>query len=184
MPNQSNTIPRSTLTISFNLTHKCTLFSASSTPTPLNIIGTLKHPLSGVCHAVRSREWLIPNRKGVRSTQRNVFAAELSAASDDSGSSSDSGGQNQDKDDNSIDAIEAAGLPRLVCLKYGAGVEATASLRREASFYSKELAPLMGIAVPQFYGLFTGGTMAAPIACLLMELCASTATLRCANEFA
>ncbi|KAH9980950.1 hypothetical protein BGW80DRAFT_1267371 [Lactifluus volemus] len=64
------------------------------------------------------------------------------------------------------------------------GVEATASLRREASFYSKELAPLVGIAVPQFYGLFTGGTMAAPIACLLMELCASTATLRCADEFA
>jgi hypothetical protein len=186
MPNRSKTTPRSTLTISFSITHKCTLFSSSSTPTPLNIVGTLKHPLSGACHAVRSREWLGSNRTGICSTQRNVFAAELSTTVSDGSSSNSSDSQNQDEDNNNRvdDAIEAAGLPRLVCLKYAMGVEATASLRREASFYSKELAPLVGIAVPQFYGLFTGGTMAAPIACLLMELCASTATLRCADEFA
>ncbi|KAH9980957.1 hypothetical protein BGW80DRAFT_300924 [Lactifluus volemus] len=100
MPNRSKTTPRNTLTISFSLTHN--LFSASSTPTPLNIVGTLKHPLSGACHAVRSREWLGSNKTGICSTQRN----------------SDS--QNQDEDNNNRvdDAIEAAGLPRLVCLTY------------------------------------------------------------------
>jgi hypothetical protein len=183
MPSQGNMIPGSTLTIEFSPDRKCILFCR--TPTPMHIFATPKHPLSGVCHAVRRQAWRISRTAGVCSTQRNVFAAELSTIQNGGGSysssSSDSDSQDQDVSESGDEVIP--GLPRLVCLKYAAGVEAAAALRREALFYSRELAPLAGIAVPQTYGLFTGGTMAAPIACLLMDLCASTAGLKSTDEF-
>jgi len=141
----SITIPRSTLSIEFGLGRRFFLFTYSSTP--VHIAAALKHPLSGVCHTMRQ----FPRKFGTSgSTRRNVFAAELTITG------------------------SCSTIPPLVCLKYAAGTEAVADLRREWLFYCRELAELAGVAVPQTYGFFTGGTMAAPIACLIMELCLST----------
>ena len=93
------------------------------------------------------------------STRRNVFAAELAITG------------------------SCSALPPRVCLKYAAGVEAVAALRREELLYRHELAELAGVAVPQTHGFFTGGTMVAPIACLIMELCMSTEMLKSPDEF-
>jgi hypothetical protein len=172
-------IPRGTLSIEFSLERKCLLFAR--TETPIHITATLKRPLSGVCYAVRCRPWRTSRPAGISNTQRNVFEAELSTIPDSSCSGNSEGQDHGNGRDEVV--LSATGFPRSVCLKYAAGVEAVAALRREELFYRRELAPLAGIAVPQTYGLFTGGTMAAPIACLLMELCASTTTLKSANEF-
>jgi len=74
-------------------------------------------------------------------------------------------------------------LPSRVCLKYAAGVEVVAALRREDSLHRHDLAELAGVAVPQTYGFFTGGTMTAPIGCLIMELCMSTEMLKIPDNF-
>ncbi len=63
------------------------------------------------------------------------------------------------------------------------GVEEVAALRCEGILYSRDLAALADVAVPKTYGFFTGGTEAAPVACLVMGLCVSTEMLRSANEF-
>ncbi|KAI9446188.1 hypothetical protein H4582DRAFT_2052282 [Lactarius indigo] len=147
-------IPRSTLSIEFGLGRRCFLFSCS--PTPTHIAATLKHPLSGVSHTIRP---FVRKFGTGGSTRRNVFAAELAVT----------GG--------------CSALPPQVCLKYAAGVEAVAALRREELLYRRELAELAGVAVPRTYGFFTGGTMAAPIACLIMELCMSTEKLKNPSEF-
>jgi hypothetical protein len=183
MPRQNNMIPRGMLTIEFSPGQRCILFSR--TPTPMHITATLKHPLSGVCHALRSRERRVSRTAGVRSTQSNVFVAELSESAVPGSSNNECDSQYPDygASGDEVNRLPTTGLPRLVCLKYAAGVEAAAALRREELLYSRELAPLAGIAVPRTYGLFTGGTIAAPIACLLMELCASTVTLKNADEF-
>ena len=147
-------IPRSTLSIEFGLGRRCFLFSCS--PTPIYIAATLKHPLSGVCYTMQQ---FARNFRAGGGTRRNVFAADL--------------------------AITGNGptIPSRVCLKYAAGVEAVAALRREELLYRRDLAELAGVAVPHTYGFFTGGTMAAPIACLVMELCTSTEILKSPNEF-
>ncbi|KAH9001018.1 hypothetical protein EDB92DRAFT_1407 [Lactarius akahatsu] len=153
-PNSTIVIPRSTLSIEFGLGRRCFLFTCS--PTPIHIAATLKHPLSGVCYTIRPFVRKFGTGGG---TRRNVFAAELAVTGN------------------------CSALPPQVCLKYAAGVEAVAALRREELLYRRELAELAGVAVPQTYGFFTGGTMAAPIACLIMELCMSTEKLKNPSEF-
>lgn len=150
-------IPRSTLSIEFGLGRRCFLFSCS--PTPIHIAATLRHPLSGVCHTMQ--QFMRKSTGAGGGTQRNVFAAELAI----SGSCS------------------ASALPQQVCLKYAAGAEAVSALRREELLYRRDLAELAGVAVPQTYGFFTGGTMAVPIACLVTELCMSTEMLKSPDEF-
>src|SRR6266571_5185679 len=113
-------IPRSTLSIEFGLGRRCFLFSCS--PTPVHIAATLKHPLSGVCRPMRQ---FVRKFDTGGSTRRNVFAAALA-----------------------ITGSCSAPPPR-VCLKYAAGVEAVAALRREELLYPHELAGLAGVAVPQ-----------------------------------
>ena len=150
----SSVISRSTLSIEFGLGRRCFLFSCS--PTPIHISATLKHPLSGVCHTMQQ---FARNFSAGGSTQRNVFAADLAVTGD------------------------CPALPPRVCLKYAAGVETVAALRREEILYRRDLAELAGVAVPQCYGFFTGGTMMAPIACLITELCMSTEMLKSPDEF-
>jgi len=147
-------IPRNTLSIEFGLGRRCFLFSFS--PTPVHIAATLKHPLSGVCHTMKK---FARNFSAGSGTRRNVFAADLTIT----GSSH--------------------ALPSRVCLKYAAGIEAVAALRREDYLYRHDLAELASIAVPQTYGFFRGGTMTAPIGCLIMELCTSTEMLKTPDEF-
>lgn len=147
-------IPRTTLSIEFGLGRRCYLFSLS--PTPVYIAATLKHPLSGVCYTMRK---FARNFSVGAGTRRNVFAADLAITG------------------------SYPTLPTRVCLKYAAGTEAVAALQRENLLYRQDLAELAGVAVPQIYGFFRGGTMAAPIACLIMELCMSTEMLKTPDEF-
>ena len=147
-------IPRSTLSIEFGLGRRCFLFSCS--PTTVHIAATLKHPLSGVCHTMRR---FARNFSAGGGTRRNVFAADLAFTGN------------------------CPGLPPRACLKYAAGVEAVAALCREELLYRHDLAGLAGVAVPKTYGFFTGGTLAAPIACLIIELCMSTEMLKSPDEF-
>jgi hypothetical protein len=154
MLGSSIVIPRSTLSIEFGLGHRCFLFSYS--PTPVHIAASLNHPLSGVCHTMRQ---FARNFSAGGGTRRNVFAADLATTGN------------------------CPGLPPRACLKYAAGVEAVAALRREELLYRHDLAELADVAVPKTYGFFTGGTLAAPIACLIMELCMSTEMLRSPDEF-
>ena len=148
-------IPRSTLSIEFGLGRRCFLFSFS--PSPVHISATLKHPVSGVCHTMQK---FARNFSAGGGTQRNVFVADLT-----------------------IIGSSPHPLPSRVCIKYAAGVEAVAALRREDILYRHDLAELAGIAVPQTYGFFRGGSMAAPIGCLIMELCMSTEMLKTPDEF-
>ncbi|KAF8266467.1 hypothetical protein EI94DRAFT_1701719 [Lactarius quietus] len=147
-------IPRSTLSIEFGLGRKCFLFSFS--PTPVYIAATLKHPLSGVCHTMQR---FARNFSAGGGTRRNVFAADLAITGN------------------------CPTLPTRVCLKYAAGTEAVAALSREDLLYRHDLEELAGVAVPKTYGFFRGGTMAAPIGCLIMELCMSTEMLKTPDEF-
>ena len=147
-------IPRSTLSIEFGLGRRCFLFSFS--PTPVHIAATLKHPISGVCHTMRQ---FARNFSAGGGTRRNVFAADLTITG------------------------SCHALPSRVCLKYAAGEEAVAALHREDQLYRHDLAELAGVAVPQTYGFFRGGTMAAPIGCLILELCMSTEMLKTPDEF-
>ena len=147
-------IPRTTLSIEFGLGRRVFLFTLS--PTPVHIAATLKHPLSGVCHTMRK---FARNFSVGAGTRRNVFAADLAITGN------------------------CPTLPTRVCLKYAAGAEAVAALYRENILYSQDLAELAGVAVPHVYGFFRGGTMASPIACLIMELCMSTEMLKTPDEF-
>ncbi|KAI0306285.1 hypothetical protein B0F90DRAFT_730675 [Multifurca ochricompacta] len=175
MLNRNNVVLRSTLTIEFGLGRRCFLFSYL--PKPIHIAVTLKHPLSGVCHSMKN--FARPRRRIYSSsgTQRNVFAAELQVV----GGGNEEGGTSTGASASA--STEGALFPQQVCIKYASGVDEVSALRREDLLYRRELAPLAGIAVPQTYGFYTGGTMAAPTACLIMELCASTEILKSPDEF-
>ena len=176
------TSARSTLIIKSGAEFSC-LLSADS-PTPIHIFALLTQPLSGTCHtlntlaAAKSR-----HASGIKepsvgastdNTRRRVFAADVTAIVTDLAASTDGVAGS---------LAAAAAIPPQACLKYATGVNEVTALRREAMFYSHELAALADIAVPRTYGFYTGGTEALPVACLVMDLCISTEMLRSADEF-
>ncbi|KAI0361155.1 hypothetical protein OH77DRAFT_1391839 [Trametes cingulata] len=61
--------------------------------------------------------------------------------------------------------------PVEVALKWVAGKERIARLTREAKFYEKNLGAVRGIAVPQYYGFFTGVVEQVNVACMVLEWC-------------
>ena len=171
---------RSTLIIKFDPEFSC-LLSAES-PTPIHIFALLTQPLSGTCHTLdtlaaktrhadRTKESSTSAKNNIQS---RVFAADVTVTAAEPTDSANGG---------AASIAAAAAMPQQACLKYAMGVEEVAALRCEGILYSRELAALADVAVPKTYGFFTGGTAAAPVACLVMDLCVSTEVLRSANEF-
>ncbi|KAI0263393.1 hypothetical protein BC834DRAFT_311197 [Gloeopeniophorella convolvens] len=154
----------STLTITFGVGKTCHLPLSPPAPgPPVHIHAALQHPLVGLCAPLQRSDARVRRRAAPGGTQRNVFAAALTYAGASAGA--------------------PAGWPARACLKYAAGREAVAALRREEAAYRGQLAPLAGVAVPEVYGLFVGGTPAAPVGCLVMELCVSEEKIRSTDEF-
>ena len=56
-------------------------------------------------------------------------------------------------------------------MKIARGPMARGDLKHEAEIYAKELLPLQGIVVPQFYGFYEGNIQGIPFACMLLEDC-------------
>jgi hypothetical protein len=178
---------RSTLIIKFDPEFSCLLSTES--PTPIHIFALLTQPLSGKCHTLNTFAAKARHAGGTKdsntsadtsvndNTQSRVFAADITVIGSKATDSADGGAAAN------LASSTAAAMPQQACLKYGMGVEEVAALRSEGMLYSRELAALADVAVPKTYGFFTGGTLAAPIACLVMDLCMSTETLRSANEF-
>jgi hypothetical protein len=177
---------RSTLIIKFDPDVSC-LLSAES-PTPIHIFALLTQPLSGTCHTLHTLTAKTPHAGGTKqpnssaktsvndNTGSRVFAADVTIiTADATGSAEGAGGK--------ASLASAATMPQQACLKYAVGVEEVAALRWEGLLYSHELAALADVAVPKTYGFFTGGTVAVPVACLVMDLCVSTEKLGSANEF-
>ena len=175
---------RSTLIIKSDPDFSCMLSSES--PTPIHIFALLTQPLSGTCHTLNTfaaktrhagytKEHSIGADTSVNNNTRSrVFAADVTVIAAESTDSADGGADRR---------AAAAAMPQQVCLKYAMGVEEVTALRYEGILYSRELAALADVAVPKTYGFFTGGTEAAPVACLVMDLCVSIDILRSANEF-
>ena len=172
---------RSTLIIKFDPEFSCLLSTES--PTPIHIFALLTQPLSGKCHTLNTFAAKTRHAGGTKesntsvndNTQSRVFAADVTVIAAETTDSADRGA--------AANLATAAAMPQQACLKYAMGVEEVAALRSEGMLYSRELAALADVAVPKTYGFFTGGTVAAPVACLVMDLCMSTEMLRSANEF-
>ncbi|TFY76262.1 hypothetical protein EWM64_g7751 [Hericium alpestre] len=64
--------------------------------------------------------------------------------------------------------------PKRVCIKFATGPDGVGQLARECQFYSYELRHLYGLAVPSFYGMYTGSVGSNVAACLVLELCTGT----------
>lgn len=171
---------RSTLIIKFDPEFACLLSAESSTP--IHIFALLTQPLSGKCHTLNTFAAKTRPTGGTKAsstsannnTRSRVFAADVTVIAADPTDSADGG---------AASLAAAAAMPQQACLKYATGVEEVAALRCEGILYSRKLAALADVAVPKTYGFFTGGTEAAPVACLVMDLCVSTDVLRSADEF-
>ena len=172
---------RSTLIIKFDPEFAC-LLSAES-PTPIHIFALLTQPLSGKCHTLNTFAAKARQAGGTKASstsantstkQSRVFAADITVIAAEPTDSAEGG---------AASLAAATAMPQQACLKYATGVEEVAALRCEGILYSRKLAALADVAVPKTYGFFTGGTEAAPVACLVMDLCVSTDMLRSADEF-
>jgi hypothetical protein len=179
---------RSTLIIKSGPNLFSCLLSGDS-PSPIHIFALLTQPLSGTCQTINT---LIAKRRPVSITDAKEFSPSASASAESNFAQHHvfaadvtvlvpKVADSPDRDAGSLAA--AAAMPSQVCLKYAAGTEKVAELRREGMLYTHELATLADIAVPRTYGFYTGGTADAPVACLVMDLCVSTEMLRSANEF-
>ncbi|KAH9858231.1 hypothetical protein C2E23DRAFT_880870 [Lenzites betulinus] len=58
-----------------------------------------------------------------------------------------------------------------VALKWVSGEERVARLAQEAEIYETQLGAVQGVAVPKYYGFFTGEVESAKVACIILEWC-------------